>query len=136
MNLAQRAAVTQATWNKYRGRAFDWKGATCVHVLRSHLRAMGHKPPKMPQFQSPIGAKRALMKMGSADLAGLMLRLGLLEIGAAEMIVGDVAILPGDEGFDALTICAGNKFMGFQEQATGFTSMEINRPAIKAAFRV
>lgn len=136
MNLAQRAAVTQATWDKYRGRAFDWKGATCVHVLRFHLRAMGHRPPKMPAFQSPIGAKRALMKMGAGNLTELMSNLGLMEIGAAEMIVGDVAILPGDDNFDALTICAGNKFMGFHEQAEGFASMEVHRPAIKAAFRV
>ena len=136
MNLAQRAAVTQATWNKYRGRAFDWKGATCVHVLRSHLRAMGHKPPKMPSFQSAIGAKRALKAMGADDLADMMRGLGMLEISPAEMIVGDVAILPGDDNFDALTICAGNKFMGFHEQAEGFASMEVHRPAIKAAFRV
>jgi hypothetical protein len=97
---------------------------------------MGHKPPKMPQFQSPVGAKRALLKMGADDLAGLMRRLALMEIGAAEMIIGDVAILPGDEGFDALTLCAGNKFMGFREDGEGFTSMEIDRLAIKAAFRV
>lgn len=136
MNLAQRAAVTQATWDKYRGKPFDWKGATCVHVLRSHLRAMGHKPPKMPSFQSPVGARRALKAMGADDLAGLMRGLGLMEILPAEMIVGDIAILPGDEAFEALTICAGNKFMGFQEEAEGFTSMDIDRAAIKAAFRV
>lgn len=76
------------------------------------------------------------MKMGSADLAGLMRHIGLLEILPAEMIVGDVAILPGDDAFDAITICAGNKFMGFHEQAEGFASMEVQRPAIRAAFRV
>lgn len=135
MNLAQRAAVTQATWNKYRGRAFDWKGATCVHVLRSHLRAMGHKPPKMPSFQSPIGAKRALKAMGADDLADLMRGLGLLEIGAAEMIVGDVAILPGDEGFDAIVICAGGKFMGWHGAAAEFQGIDDVRPHIIAAFR-
>lgn len=136
MNLAQRAAVTQATWDKYRGKPFSWKGATCVHVLRSHLRAMGHKPPKMPSFQSAIGAKRALKEMGADDLSEMCAKIGLMQIAPAEMIVGDVAILPGDEGFDGLTICAGNKFMGFQEQAEGFTSMDVHRPAIKAAFRV
>lgn len=135
MNLAQRAAVTQATWNKYRGRAFDWKGSTCVHVLRSHLRAMGHKPPKMPSFQSPIGAKRALKAMGADDLADLMRGLGLLEIGAAEMIVGDVAILPGDEGFDAIVICAGGKFMGWHGAAVEFQGIDDVRPHIIAAFR-
>lgn len=76
------------------------------------------------------------MKMGAGNLTELMSNLGLMEIGAAEMIVGDVAILPGDDNFDALTICAGNKFMGFHEQAEGFASMEVHRPAIKAAFRV
>ena len=98
MNLAQRAAVTQATWNKYRGRAFDWKGATCVHVLRSHLRAMGHKPPKMPSFQSAIGAKRALKAMGADDLADMMRGLGMLEISPAD---NDVIHLqkPMIEGF-------------------------------------
>ena len=136
MNLAQRAAVTQATWNKYRGRAFDWKGSTCVHVLRSHLRAMGHKPPKMPSFQSPIGAKRALKAMGADDLADLMRGLGLLEIPPAEMFVGDVAILPGDDPFDALTICAGNKFMGFHAAGEGFQMIADVLPHVKSAFRL
>ncbi|WP_409574690.1 DUF6950 family protein [Sphingopyxis sp. PET50] len=136
MNLAERAAATQATWEKYKGQPHDWKGPTCAHVLRSHLRAMGYKPPKMPQFQSPVGARRALKQMGADDLLSLMPVLGLLEIKVAEMIVGDIAILPGDEGFDALTICAGNKFIGFHEESDGFTAMEITRSAVKGAFRV
>lgn len=76
------------------------------------------------------------MKMGSADLSGLMLRLGLLEIGAAEMIVGDVAILPGDEAFDAITICAGNKFMGFHAAGEGFQMIADVLPHVKSAFRL
>ncbi|HMO74096.1 MAG TPA: hypothetical protein PKD48_02000 [Sphingopyxis sp.] len=136
MNLAHRAAATQATWDKYRGRTFDWKGATCIHVLRFHLRSMGHKPPRLPAFQSPIGARRALANRGWGGLSDLSRGIGLMEIGTAEMIVGDVAILPGNEGFDALTICAGNKFMGFQEEAAGFQMMELDRPAIITAFRI
>lgn len=141
MNLAQRAAATRATYVKYLGRPFSWRGGTCVHVLRFHLRKMGHRPPAMPQFRSAIGAETALRAQGAADLAGLMRGLGIPEIAPSEMIIGDVAILPGDDGrtdgiFGAVVICAGNKFMGWHGAGEGFEAIDDVLPHVKAAFRV
>lgn len=141
MNLARRAAATKSTYDKYLGKSFSWRGRTCVHVLRFHLRKMGHKPPPMPQFQSAIGAMTALSMRGVPDLAGLMRSIGLLEIQPSEMIVGDVGVLPGDDGrtdgiFGALVICAGNKFMGWHGAGDGFEAMDDVLPHMAAAFRV
>lgn len=107
MNLAERVAATNKTLAKFKGRAFDWKtGATCVHLLRAQLLAMGHKPPRVPQFQSAFGAKKALERMGHADLSSLLDGM-LMRVPVARMIVGDVALLPGEAPFDAVVIYAG-----------------------------
>jgi hypothetical protein len=140
MNLAERAAATQATYNRYLAKPFSWRGATCVHVLRFHLRQMGHRPPPMPQFRSAIGATTALKAQGVHGLPGLCMKLGLAPIAPAEMIVGDVAIVPGDDGrtdgiFAALVICAGNKFMGWHGAADGFQPIDDLMPHVKTAFR-
>ena len=137
MNLADRGRVTQATYDKYRGRAFDWKGATCVHLLRFHLRGMGYKPMRVPPFQSPIGAKRALKSIGASDLIEMMDRLGLSQKPAAFARVGDVGILPGDDGiFDAIVICAGRKWFGWHGAAEGLGAMDDVISAMKAVYHV
>ncbi|MGB3846035.1 MAG: hypothetical protein WA940_09215 [Sphingopyxis sp.] len=135
--LARRAAATQKTFDKFRGASFSWEGASCAHLLRTHLRNMGHRPPKMPKFQSAIGAKRAIAEMGAADLKSLCVVLGLIEIAPAMSLVGDVAILPGDDGpFDAIVVCAGNgKFMGWHGAAEGLQMIDDVLPHVIAAFR-
>lgn len=136
MNLAQRAAATKRTYDKFRGRRFDWNGCTCAHLLRAHLRHCDYKPPKMPPFRSAVGAKRALREFGADDLVGLLRKLNLIEIAAAEAIVGDVAVLPGDNGpFDAIVVNAGGKWAGWHPLAEGLQPMVVNISAIKAVFR-
>lgn len=140
MNLAQRAAATQATYDRFLGKPFSWCGATCVHVLRYHLRQMGHRPPPMPQFRSAVGAATALKAQGVDDLPGLCRKLGLIEILPSEMIVGDVAILPGDDGrtdglYAAIVICAGNKFMGWHGAGEGFEPIDGLLDHVTGAFR-
>ena len=83
-------------------------------MARSHLRNMGHRPPSVPDFRSAIGAKRALMKTGHENLTALLDSL-LPRINPAEMLVGDIAILPGDEGMECIVVSAGGKLIGYQE---------------------
>lgn len=137
MNLAERAAATQKTFDKFRGKPFSWKSASCAHLLRTHLRNMRHRPPAMPKFQSAVGAARALKEMGATDLSALLTGLGLMEITPAKMLVGDIAVLPGDDGlFDAVVVSAGNgKFMGWHGAGEGLQMMTDVLPHIKAAFR-
>ena len=138
MNLAQRAAATQKTFDKFKGKPFSWKEASCAHLLRTHLRNMGHRPPKMPKFQSAVGAKRAIEEMGATDLVSLCEVLGLAEISPAKALVGDVAVLPGDDSpFDAIVVSAGNgKFMGWHGAVEGLVMIDDVMSHIKAAFRV
>lgn len=141
MNLAARARVTQTTFERFRGVAFSWQSAreaTCAHALHYHLCGMGHLPPDVPAFRSPTGARRALKEMGIRRLTDLPASLGLTEIRPAQMIVGDIAILPGDQGsgvFDCIAIFAGDNFMGWAGGADTFQAMIVSMPAIKAAFR-
>lgn len=141
MNLAQLAAATQATFNAYRGVPFNWRHASCAHLLAAHLANVGRAAPEVPEFSSAAQAKRALKAMGASSLSGLMDVLGLERIRPAEMRVGDVAIVPGQKGRTdgingAIVICAGNKFMGWHEERDGLTTIDDILPHVKAAFRV
>lgn len=140
MNLAERARATTATKNAFWGTERNWSDTTCVHVLHAHLVNTGHLPPDVPEFRTKKGAREALKAMGATSLPSLCRNLGLEEIAPAKMIVGDIAILPGAEGKadgirSAITICAGNKFMGWYGDDGPFQNMEIDIAAVKAAFR-
>lgn len=140
MNLAQLAAATQATFNAFRGVPFDWRHASCAHLLSAHLANVGHDAPAVPDFTTAAGAKRALKEMGAASLPGLMDVLGLERIRPADMRVGDIAVVPGQKGRTdgingAIVICAGNKFMGWHEAGEGLQMIDNVIPYVKAAFR-
>lgn len=113
MNLIARRDATQKTFDKYRHRPFDWNGATCIHLARTQLRNMGHKPPRIPAFRSALGAKRAMEAAGYASVADIFDGLGLPRIAPANMKIGDIAILPGEGGWDAVVISAGGKLLGW-----------------------
>jgi len=111
--LPERAAATDRVLRRFRNRAFDWKtGATCLHLLRAQLVQLGHRPPRIPQFRSALGAKRAMERAGFADLAAAVDSVLPLRIPPAAMLVGDIGLLPGDE-FDALVISVGGKVIGW-----------------------
>lgn len=112
-DLNRRAEATRQTLAKYRALPFDWKRrVTCIHLARHHMRNMGYKPPPIPAFQSPLGARRALAKAGFADMAALLDSL-LPRIAPASAWVGDLALLEGDDGFDSIVIHAGGKWLGY-----------------------
>lgn len=113
MSLIARRDATAKTLKKYETRAFDWNGATCIHLARTQLRNMGHKPPRIPAFRSAIGAKRAMTEAGYQSIADIFDGLGLPRIAPARMKLGDIAILPGEDGWDAVVISAGNKLLGW-----------------------
>jgi len=104
-DLQRRVAATTATKERFEGKPFDWrKHATCVHMIRFHAAQMGHKLPVIPRFRSAVGAMKALQAEGVETLPELMDKY-FPRIPAAQMLVGDVAAFPGDEGgFDGLMI--------------------------------
>jgi hypothetical protein len=115
IDLVARAAATAPVADKYRLRPFDWaKRATCIHLARDQLVAMGHAPPPIPVFRSALGARRALHKAGFADVAALLDSL-LPRIPPASMVVGDLALMAGEGGLDGIVVSAGGKVMGWHE---------------------
>lgn len=112
-DLEQRAGATEKTFAAYRQRAFDWRGVTCIHLARRQLINMGHRPPPIPRFYSALGARRAMERAGFGGLADIFDALGLPRIAPAQMLVGDLAVVPGEDGFDAVFVCAGGKMLGW-----------------------
>lgn len=111
----ERARVTKEIADSFRGKPLDFaKGVTCIHMLHAHMTAFGYSPPAVPEFETELGAKRALRKMGHRTLKGLLNRL-LTPIPPAMMRVGDVALLPGAP-FDAVLLNAGGgKLLGWYD---------------------
>jgi hypothetical protein len=136
MKLTERAKRTEKTVSKYRGRGFKWDGgATCIHLFRTHLKNMGHKVPVVPRFSSALGAKRAMDAAGYTSLEAIADSL-LERIPPAMMIIGDIALMEGEELFDALVISAGpgGKVFGWHPDAPAFANLVPLE--IKAAWRV
>ncbi len=116
MSGLDRKDATEKTLQWFAPRPFDWaKSATCVHMVRRHLVHMGHKVPPMPQFRSPLTAKRALHDRGWESLGAMMDSI-VPRIGSSWKLLGDVLELPSDsDAFPALVVYTGNDtIMGYQ----------------------
>ena len=65
-DLIRRQEATNHTLRKYRRKDFDWvKRVNCVPMAWFHLRRMGHTPPPLPPFRSPIGAPSITLSTSS-----------------------------------------------------------------------
>lgn len=135
--LERRRIATEKTLARYRDKEFDWsKGITCVHLARFHLRNMGHKVETLPRFRSALGAKRALSAKGYGSLGRLMDK-KLAPIAPAKMMLGDLAMVPGEQGLDALFVCAGPlKLFGWREDAPKLVVLDVSLDELTAAWRV
>lgn len=113
LDLAQRVAATEKAVSRFRGKPFDWKNRrTCIHLARAQARALGHRPPPVPDMRSPTGARRALAATGHASLEALLDSL-FTRIPPASMWVGDLALMEGADGLGGIVIAAGGKMMGY-----------------------
>jgi hypothetical protein len=139
LNLADRAAITKQTIDKYRFEALNFeRQVTCLHLFRDHLIAMGHKPPKIPAFNSVRGAAKAMKAAGHPNLTAIADKvLPLARIAPAQMLVGDIGLLPG-EPFEAIVIWAGGKMFGWHDSDLSKLSVITDVPmdTFIAAWRV
>ena len=137
LDIAARVDATEKVVARFRNRPFDWRDrATCIHLARAQMRALGHRPPAIPDFRSPTGALTALRKAGHETLEGLLDTM-LPRIAPLSMIVGDLALVPGEGAFDALAIAAGNwTLLMYHQKAEGLANVNDVIPQIKAAWRV
>lgn len=137
--LVERQAATQATLHQFRGKVFNWKaGVTCVHLARFHLQQLGHRPPALPGLGSLLAAKRALAKRGWDSCAAMLDAQATLErIPPAMMLMGDLAVLPSDDGLDAIVVCAGPmKVFGWREDAEALVVLDVDFSEMTGAWRV
>lgn len=136
--LERRRIATAQTMARYGGLPFDWrKSTTCLHLARFQMKAMGHKPPRMPPIRSAIRAKRELEARGFASVIELMDSL-LPRIAPAQMRLGDLAAVPSVEsGLDAMLVnVAPRKFAGWHPDAHLMAVLDIDLANVTAAWRL
>jgi len=136
IELERRRVATEKTLKRYRNKVFDWsRGITCVHLARYHLRAMGHRPETLPRIRSALAAKRALKARGWESVEQ-MLDSMLPRIAPAQMMLGDLASVPGESGMDAVVVCAGHhKVFGWREDAEGLVILDVELSELAGAWR-
>jgi hypothetical protein len=134
--LLRRHKALQKVMDRYRHLPFSWQhNRTCVHMLRMHLVAMGHKVEKVPKLDGPIAAKRELKKRGW-DSVEAMLDALLDRIPVAAMLPADVAVVPGDGGLEAVYISLGSTAIGYAEGIEGMGLMTNPGAVFEKAWRV
>lgn len=134
-DMIRRQQAVQRTMDKYRHRKFDWRSkATCLHLARFHLRAMGKNPPALPQIGSLLAAKKALKARGWKDVGEMLDAIGLERIPPAAMLLGDLAMLESADGMGSIVVSAGGKVLGWHDDDAGMVVMEPLK--IEAAWRV
>lgn len=119
-DLLRRQRATEATLAKYQQQPRDWeKRVSCVHMAHHHLRGMGHTVPPLPAIRSATGALRALKKRGWSDVATMLD--GVLpgrRIAPLSALLGDLIVVRGTEGMDAIYLHIGPEAMGWHEDAS------------------
>lgn len=138
-DLLRRSRALEAAQRKFGRRAFSWRNAvSCVHLARSHLVKMGHRPPPLPRIRSLVGARRALVERGWSDVIEMLdAQPGLMRIAPAEMLPGDLAVLASEDAIGAIFLCAGpHKLMGWREDAPAMVVLDLSFDQITAAWRV
>lgn len=140
--LERRRLATAKTLARYQGQPFDWrKSTTCLHLARFQMKAMGHRPPRMPPLRSALRAKKELDARGFASVVELMDSI-LPRIAPAQMRLGDLAALPGDPDsnaawLDALVVnIAPRKFAGWHPDKHLMAVMDIDLGDVTAAWRL
>lgn len=138
--MERRREATQATVGKFRGHGFDWgQGFHCVRLAHFHLRQMGWRSPKLPtlpRLRSSLAAKKELQARGWGSVTAMLDAL-LPRIAPAAMLQGDLAVLPGDDGLDAIFVYAGpRRLFGWREDQPVAVMLEVPLGDVKAAWRV
>ena len=136
MTLIQRRDATTRTLNRFRGVNFDWSGVTCAHLAHAHLSEMGHDVPNIPQFDTALGAARALQSLGWDSVSDMLDSL-LPRIAPASMLLGDLALIKGAGGLDAIFICAGPlKVFGWRDDTPELVLLDVSLDELQGAWRV
>jgi hypothetical protein len=135
--MVRRRDGAQATLDRFKDVPLRLGRNDCVRMAAYHLRKLGHKVklPPSGSYNSAKAGKRLLSDLGHASLAEAVDAHGLERIAPAAAVVGDIVMLPGEEGLGALTVCMGNgRVVGYHQDARGAVVMQPTE--FEAAWRV
>lgn len=124
--LERRHAAIEATMARYRDRPFRWGSVDCAKVAAFHLKRLGYKISisKAGSYSSPLGARRAIKRMGYDTLPLLLDGLGLTRIPYSRLLLGDVVELEGAAP-GAIGLYAGNgNIFGFHEDHDALVTVQ------------
>lgn len=104
--LELRVAATESTFARFHGKPLVLGKTDCARMVAFHLKQLGFKPSllKGGAYSTPVGARRALKRMGVSSLSEIMDQ-HFPQIAPAEARTGDVLCGPSDDGMgDAMAI--------------------------------
>jgi hypothetical protein len=142
-DLLRRKVATEKTLERFRNKAFDFSGSSCIHLARFQARNMGHVVPAMPFIRSAKSALTALRRLGHASTIDLVDGV-FPRIAPAMMLLGDLAAVPGDESDgDPMTLCGigiadgvGNLFGWHPDDLSRLLPVKFATADIMAAWRL
>ena len=120
--LAIRRDAAQATLDRFKDKPFEFGRYDCARLLAFHLRQLGIRTTmaKAGRYSSPLGAKRALKRLGVETMAQLADSYGFERISPAAAVLGDLVELPSETDLGGLFIVLGNgRVLGYHENAVG-----------------
>ncbi|MGV3481488.1 MAG: DUF6950 family protein [Sphingobium sp.] len=128
--LQRRKKATQATMDRFAGKAFAFGSVDCAKMAAFHLKQLGVKVrlSRAGQYGSAAGAAGALRRLGFATLVeavdGTCRRLP----SPAYAMIGDLVSFPSDHAIGALGIVLGNgNMLAFHEDHDGPVVMTMGR---------
>lgn len=114
-----RVQATQATVDRFLGKAYKLGTVDCGRMLGLHLRRMGRavEVPKIGAYSTYPGALKWLKNRGHDSLESYLDSLGLVRIAPAQALVGDILTLESVEALSAPVIYVGDgRYLGFHEE--------------------
>lgn len=128
--LQIRHAAIEATMDRYRDQPFAWGSVDCAKIAAFHLAQMGIeiRIAKAGGYSTPLGARRALRRLGYATLADMADGIGLTPIAPARMLLGDLAQVEGDDPIGTICLYAGNgNLFGFHQDHQALVTLQPDR---------
>lgn len=135
--LERRRRATEKTRLKYIDTEFDWKRwRHCIALARYQAVQLGHKPPPIRAIRSALAAKKELQRRGVESVRDLLDEL-FPRIAPAQMLLGDLAAVPGEDGLDAVFVCVGpNRLMGWHASKPTLAVVVVDFSEIVGAWRL
>ena len=137
MDLAQRAQATQKVVARYRGKPATWSVVRCIKLARAQGKALGHELPPIPAVRSALGVKKALKKQRCESVEDLLDKYFERLPSPAFAVVGDLVMLPSEDGLGAVCIADGHGCMiGWHDaHPEGLSNITLSDAEVGCAWR-